>query len=829
MPDKVRQSGERLTVCGSLTSPNNTLKVRDSYSAKEGKRVTLTPSSESTQTFAAAFEVLQVLSYGPGDVYLDIDSAAAIGGADDVLIEEGTSIPIPWLAPTSILLAAVLLLSSWWAIGRLSRHKGGDEEILSAASISDRKILTAKARLEDEAEIQKAAWRYPTTSARHGQVLISDLEGLAGVFATGYYGEEQVLIRDISSKGKASAATSGIWIEAIDYSNPYLNKPRFDQYARGRFVSANGYPAPIYEAVLQAPNDSQTYRSRLFGWEGVMYLATEVQAANRLTFYAWLHSLSMAEVSDTTVETVGGQDLITVHESTSDQWFVIGMSPHNLIRVDTAGFDAGSFVNLTDAISADKCYFCIGQEPMAFASNNESLICFAIGVDKAVTQAKVAAALNAGTETAYDAALAYWTGFFEGLREKWISVPATLRYKGYVALQQIAMATYNPDGDGAWMSAGPGTWYQNFIRDTAFCIKSLAKVQPALAGKMLDWFVNGPDPTEPIDGTNAYGIDGLEVGEYNNTDNAPTFLLAVGEYYAATKDLARMTALQDQIESALVYCQTYYVPADGQIEAKHPHDFGDDGEDVFPLADIKYESTIDILWIAGLEAIAPVFTALGDTANATYCTETATALRAHLEEFRQPSGLLTHSIKPDDSLQTVGYYGSSIIYDAWLLGNETSWEWMSKGSRYLGVMDSPLKYVLDVANLAADDNRGSSWAPFIGVVALVAAQHGDFEPSQFVADMFPGGPIPEWVKFYRRFTSSFTQTQITEITNALQALGLAEGLATRLRAILQESNVRMPGEGGTSPGAPEQSTHARSFPWAHASILELVQGLSELR
>ncbi len=80
---------------GSILSLNQRVKVRDSYTAKEGKRVTLTPGSESTQTFAAAFEALQVLNYGPGDVYLDIDSAAAVGGADDVLIEEGTSIPIP--------------------------------------------------------------------------------------------------------------------------------------------------------------------------------------------------------------------------------------------------------------------------------------------------------------------------------------------------------------------------------------------------------------------------------------------------------------------------------------------------------------------------------------------------------------------------------------------------------------------------------------------------------------------------------------------------------------------------------------------------------------
>lgn len=89
------------TVTGSLVSVNDHLKVRDSFTAKEAHRVILTPNSESTQIFPAQFETLHVLNYGPGDVYLDIDSAAAVGGADDVLIQESVSITIP-LAGTDV-------------------------------------------------------------------------------------------------------------------------------------------------------------------------------------------------------------------------------------------------------------------------------------------------------------------------------------------------------------------------------------------------------------------------------------------------------------------------------------------------------------------------------------------------------------------------------------------------------------------------------------------------------------------------------------------------------------------------------------------------------
>ncbi|NPV69021.1 MAG: hypothetical protein HPY55_00060 [Firmicutes bacterium] len=66
-------------------------RVAQYYSTKEAKRQTLTPNQEAVLIFAQACEAFDILNIGPGDIYLDIDSSAEIGGAGDVLVPEGAA------------------------------------------------------------------------------------------------------------------------------------------------------------------------------------------------------------------------------------------------------------------------------------------------------------------------------------------------------------------------------------------------------------------------------------------------------------------------------------------------------------------------------------------------------------------------------------------------------------------------------------------------------------------------------------------------------------------------------------------------------------------
>jgi hypothetical protein len=699
------------------------------------------------------------------------------------------------------------------------------------SSISDKKRRLSLARAEDELEIRKAAWRYPTTGSRYGNIIISDDKGLAGAVVTGAYSEEKVLIRDIFSKGISGApAESGLIVEGIDLGYPYLNKPRFDQHGEGRFMSGDGYPLPIFESILANGGASQTHRSVIFACDEVMYLATKVSNCNRLAINGWVHGMDGSHISDGTVETVGGHRLITVFESKSQQWFVLGMTPENQIAINTSNIgEESGFADNLNPISGDHVYFAVGQEPLAADSNTETLICWSIGLTKAETQARVAAALTAGHADALASAKAYWTSFFEGVREKWLYVPARLRYMGYVALQQIAVACCNIDAKGLWMSAGPGRWYANFIRDTAWCIRAVSQATPTLAAGMLDWLVNGPAVDEPIDGTNAYRLDGTEPGDYFNTDNAATFLLATAEYYRVTGDTVRMTALKPQLLSALIYAETYFDETDGHMEAKHPHDFGDDGNTVFPFADIQYESYIDALWIVALEAIAPVFTLLTEPAKAAFCTATATAMRANFEDFRQADGTLAHSLKPDGTLQTSSLFGASMILDAWLLGGDTSFEAMATASQTLGLRQASLQYPLVNINPTANKLADEAWVPFLPIVALVAARNGDMEPLAFVMEAFPSAVWPETMSMVRRFDTRHTIAEITDVVDGLKLLGLSNARGDVLQVLLQEMNIRRGDERGKAPFVAEVASQAPSFPWSHSAIVELVNGIAALR
>ncbi|NPV69020.1 MAG: hypothetical protein HPY55_00055 [Firmicutes bacterium] len=640
----------------------------------------------------------------------------------------------------------------------------------------------AKAQIEDDEILQTSAlWKSGTVASRFGQPLVSDPTCLAAVHVVGAYSEERVLIRDICTKGVAGGKIAAPLVEAIDFGYPYHVKPRENNYITGRFMSLDGYPIPVYESTHVAEGDNQAAKSRIFGWDGVIYLVTETQNVGSQRMNGWLHGTGGQANNDVTMETVGGHRLITAQEKTSDLWFVIGCTPEDQMAIQSSGIvlNEGPIADKVDPIVGGACYYGFGRENMGL--NGEMLICFAMGTDKASTQAKVAGALSSGWRIPLESCMGYWRSFFAGLRERWLYVPAELRFKGYMALQQSMMAAYRPNSQGTFLGAGPGAWYGNFIRDTAWVIKALAPIKPDVAGEMLDWFAN---VAEPIYGSNSYGIDGAEPGNYHNTDNAATWLLAVGEYWKQTRDLPRMTALKAQIDSALQYAQVNYVPADGHIVALHPHDFADDGYFPLPTGDIKYESMVDILWIAGLEAISPVYTALGDSVRASFCTQTATEMRAHIDDYRVPgtNGRLCHSLKPDGTQQDAAWWFASMLYDAWLLGNEDSWKWCSWSKQVLGVKNVSLNYGLVISRQPTEQNRDESWGPFLGIVAKLAAEHGDLEPASFLATAFPSGTFPE---FWH--------------------LSMATG------------------------SVPAHYSHAMSFPWTHASVLELVETLAALR
>ena len=49
-------------------------------------RLTLVPATVHKLTFFTRIRAVDIMNYGPGDIYVDMDSVAAVGGVNDILI-----------------------------------------------------------------------------------------------------------------------------------------------------------------------------------------------------------------------------------------------------------------------------------------------------------------------------------------------------------------------------------------------------------------------------------------------------------------------------------------------------------------------------------------------------------------------------------------------------------------------------------------------------------------------------------------------------------------------------------------------------------------------
>ena len=652
---------------------------------------------------------------------------------------------------------------------------------------------TAKARFEEEEILRD--WEYVCNvgpvaaiprAENYGSMLVSHPSCLAAMNVTGAYGGAHIGINKIIEKGKKDGESATIIVEAMDLGYPYVNKPAESSTIMGRHHTVNGYPVPIYETFYEYNNTEKCAADTIsFAWNGVLYLVVlSKRQYVGLKLNGHLVPTEGSNIANGSVVTVDDRQIITIEEPNSGHWFACGCSPleaiaiqpNEVIRVETA------LITDTTPTSGASTYFCLGDNTQALDKAKEFVFCFSTNFDQDSAGTAVASALNVDWRTALKECETYWAGIFEGLREKWIDVPAKLRVRGYLSLGQMLCHTYENGSvcTGTFLGAGSGTWYGNFIRDTSFAIKSMSSIKPELAGKMLDFYSN----CAPLYEHNSYSLDTVG-GSGLNTDNAPTFLLAAGEYYKKTEDIVRMHALEWQLNEAMKYINAdygnHYIAADGHIEALHPHDFGDDSNDYFAMADTKYESMVDILWIAGLEAIAPVYTALGDDTTAAYCTTIATSLRSHLDDFVVSSGdmegMMAHAIQTDASLDSgEGLWGATFVYGAWLLGLESCWEWCKKSRVWLSAKGSKIPYCVSLANNYESGASDHGWAPFYPLVALLEYRFDSSRKTSLeVAEYFPSGGWPEFI----------TQTKSTD-------------------------------------GLPQQYSHAMNFPWAHASVLELV-------
>lgn len=413
----------------------------------------------------------------------------------------------------------------------------------------------------------------------------------------------------------------------------------------------------------------------------------------------------------------------------------------NEYQVDDEGFPVVYGLDeAKDTVTDSECYLGLGADGLGTGASTV-VFCFSIQLEKAAAVSAAVAGLTNWQEKLKDAE-ADWAEYFAGLQGHIISLPVEHKAKVCNCLKELRTLSYS----NGYLAAGLPNWDHDFIRDTSWVIYGLCALGHPQGVKLAENFANFFAGIDSFVHANSYTIDGVRTeSSMNQTDSAPTFFMAIGKLFEATGYDA--TAIKGALDVALSYVETNYSVTDKHVLSLHAHDFWDDYVSEINTPWIKYESMIDVLWIAGLEAIAPVYTALGDTTRAAYCLATAASLRSSLEDFRNPTGGLYFAIKKDSGLYDTLEALPGTLYAAWLLDDEQCLNEVLYGSRHLLSLKGGPRYPMTHSNALTSSHKEEIWMPYVPIVAMLAMRKGDARLANDLAESFPFAGLPEYAKY----------------------------------------------------------------------------------
>lgn len=183
-----------------------------------------------------------------------------------------------------------------------------------------------------------------------------------------------------------------------------------------------------------------------------------------------------------------------------------------------------------------------------------------------------------------------------------------------------------------WGDGRPGyAWY--FGRDACWSALALLALGDFSGARLVLKFLGD---TQDVSGKviHEYTTSGLV--HYDAADSSPLYLLLAGRYAAWTGDLAFLEGHWDRLERAYRYCLETDADGDGLIENTR---VGHGWIEMGPLSGAHVTLYLASLWVAALEALAPVASALGKTPLAGELVERAARARAQIaKKFRTGDG-----------------------------------------------------------------------------------------------------------------------------------------------------------------------------------------------
>ncbi|MBI1967793.1 MAG: hypothetical protein HYS40_07370 [Gemmatimonadetes bacterium] len=165
------------------------------------------------------------------------------------------------------------------------------------------------------------------------------------------------------------------------------------------------------------------------------------------------------------------------------------------------------------------------------------------------------------------------------------------------------VAGYAPSRPG-WGDGRPGyAWY--FGRDACWCAFALLAAGDFSGARLVLRFLGD---TQDVSGKVIHEYTTSGLAHYDAADSTPLYLLLAGRYAAWTGDLAFLEGQWARLERAYRFCLETDTDGDGLIENTR---VGHGWIEMGPLSGAHVTLYLAAIWIAALEALAPVARALG--------------------------------------------------------------------------------------------------------------------------------------------------------------------------------------------------------------------------
>jgi len=439
---------------------------------------------------------------------------------------------------------------------------------------------------------------------------------------------------------------------------------------------------PIGVLVYDYKWGSKSLRLEEFVWRNVLYIkVTVLQTDNPINVL-----VSFATSNEATGSVNTDASPYVVAYSVGDEYWALTCDRTDTYYLgnSTQDVNTGDFDETQNSVTNEVPSWGVGKKNLS--TGDEMII--AMVVDEVSLANAISKARNAISDfdSTYSTVINFWKAVVDEIQSHMGNIPDEWQYAVYTSCIHILMMSYYTDVDKLYVPAAPWTYYQNFMRDTAWVIMGLCHFLPTYAKHMIKWFLDAPltgEVSPPADflHANAYYYGFTRYANGRATDYGAVFLYTLAEYFRATEDYDFLKDCEALILDIINnWAKVYYREDENWIGAHmiapHDHDYWDDYSPVTHDIPKLYESYIDVIWAHALKSIIPYLEILGRTEDAEWCRKAYNNLIDGLEDYRREDGGFNYCIRSDTNEVSTVRTSQASLFAAIFFGDKKAWKWL---------------------------------------------------------------------------------------------------------------------------------------------------------